>query len=126
METNTGKEVATVQIANRMLLAVVVVLVAVLISGWKASDPDVVRAKRFEVIDDSGKVWGTLEKGKLQLCNSVGTVKATLTSDENNGNLTLSGAEKKRLSVFMADEMPLLAVYDSKGQLIATVPAVSK
>jgi hypothetical protein len=122
---NFENEIRRVRRANRVLLCLAAVTAALTLVAWRAP-ADTVTAKRFEVVDDSGKVWVSLEKGKIQLNNAAGNSKVLITSDENNGNLTLSGAGKKRISIFMTDDMPLVALYDSQDRMIATVPKMEK
>jgi hypothetical protein len=125
MNINLESEIRSVRRMNRLLMAGMGVLALLAAIAWR-TPADTVSAKRFEVVDDAGKVWVTLEKGRIQLSNARGDSKVQLTSDESNGNLTLTGSGKKRISIFMLDEMPLVALYDSQDRMVASLPAVEK
>lgn len=126
MNNESRDDLQRIKRTNRFLLALVAACGAFASIAWRSPAPDTVRAKRFEVIDDSGKVWATLEKGKIQLNNGAGDSKVLIAADEDNGNLTLSGTGKKRISIFMTDQMPLVALYDSENKMIASLPKVEQ
>ena len=119
-------ELQRIRLMNRILLSLLAVSGAVATIAWRSPSPDVVKAKRFEVVDDSGKVWATLEKGRVQLSNGAGDSKVLIAADENNGNLTLSGTGKKRISIFMADQIPIVALSDTENRMIASLPKMEK
>jgi hypothetical protein len=60
--------------------------------------------------------------GKIALFNSKGEEKARLTADENNGNLVVLGAGKKRLEIFMDPQTPRVVFYEPGGAPTMVLP----
>lgn len=90
--------------------------------GMMQAQPDVQRARRFEVVDKDGKVRAKMELGLMALYNASGKELERLTADEVNGNLVLFGANTKRLEIFMDPETPRAVFYNPSGQPVAVFP----
>jgi hypothetical protein len=124
--TRLEQQVARMQRRQRALMVCFGLMGLFLLVAWRFPPADVVQAKRFEALDDAGKVRVRIEPGRLVLLNKEGKEKALLTADENNGNLTLSGKEKMRLSVFMSEETPVVVLYNPKGEPVAGLSSSGK
>ena len=115
-------QVAGLRRANRFLI--LLPCLAVLLAFQSPSQT--VRAQKIEVTDAEGRVRARIEPGKIALLNASGQEKATVTADANNGNMTLSGDGQKRVSMFMSDKIPLIVLYNTDGEPVASLPAAIK
>lgn len=112
-----------VTVLSQALVALACLAAFFSLVAWRTQSPQVVRATKFEVTDANGKVRARVEAGKISLLNPSGLEKAVITADDANGNLTLSGGGQKRISMFMSDSIPLIVLYNEKGEPIASLPA---
>jgi hypothetical protein len=85
-----------------------------------------IKTEMIELTDSSGHVLTRIQPGSITLMNRSGAVKAEVTADDHNGNMTLRGDGDKRISMFMSDKVPLIVLYDDKGNPIASLPAAIK
>ena len=92
--------------------------------------PDVIQAKKFEVVNDEGKViasfYANMGGGMLSFSNKDGEVVAGLGSDEVNGGgvLGINNKEGKRVAGIHADENGGVArVFDNKFTEVAGISA---
>ena len=113
--------------------------------------PDVIQAKKFEVVNDDGKIvasfYANMGGGVLSFSNKDGKVVAGLGSDEVNGGgvLGINNKEGKRVAGIFADENGgvvrvlnnkftevagiratpdggVLKTYDNKGEITSSLP----
>ena len=92
--------------------------------------PDVIQAKKFEVVNDEGKVvasfYPSMGGGMLSFSNKDGEVVAGLGSDEVNGGgvLGINNKEGKRVAGIHADENGGVArVFNNKFTEVAGIRA---
>ena len=92
--------------------------------------PDVIQAKKFEVVNDEGKVvasfYANMGGGMLSFSNKVGKVVAGLGSDEVNGGgvLGINNKDGKRVAGIHADENGGVArVFNNKFTEVAGIRA---
>lgn len=92
--------------------------------GYKAQDPKVVRAERFEVMDKDGKIRAALGMYKegplLHLADENGKVRAALGIENNVSWLTLRDENKRlRAELSAGKNGPGLNLYDESGERLA-------
>jgi hypothetical protein len=92
--------------------------------------PDVIQAKKFEVVNDEGKVvasfYANMGGGMLSFSNKDGEVVAGLGSDEVNGGgvLGINNKDGKRVAGIHADENGGVArVFNNKFTEVAGIRA---
>ena len=92
--------------------------------------PDVIQAKKFEVLNDEGKVvasfYANMGGGMLSFSNKDGEVVAGLGSDEVNGGgvLGINNKDGKRVAGIHADENGGVArVFNNKFTEVAGIRA---
>ncbi|RTZ91264.1 MAG: hypothetical protein DSY81_06675 [Bacillota bacterium] len=92
--------------------------------------PDLIQAKRFEVVNDEGKVvasfYANMGGGMLSFSNKDGEVVAGLGSDEVNGGgvLGINNKDGKRVAGIHADENGGVArVFNNKFTEVAGIRA---
>ena len=90
--------------------------------------PDVIQAKKFEVVNDEGKVvasfYANMGGGMLSFSNKDGEVVAGLGSDEVNGGgvLGINNKDGKRVAGIHADENGGVArVFNNKFTEVAAI-----
>ena len=91
--------------------------------------PDVIQAKKFEVVNDEGKVvasfYANMGGGMLSFSNKDGKVVAGLGSDEVNGGgvLGINNKDGKPVAALGASEIGgMLITLDNKGETTSTLP----
>src|SRR5258705_4581394 len=115
----------------KTILVLMIASFATLFMAFKSPKtvPDVIQAKRFEVVDNSGNVLVTLtqddDKGLIKTYNSSGKKLVNITYTTNNeGYLGLEdghGQETMRLSSSNEGGGGYLSVYNPAGQRTLTV-----
>lgn len=85
--------------------------------------PEVMQAKRFEMVDDAGKVRAVLGMGEqgdegLALMNARGVIRAALLLQEDSPRLSLADTTGRvRTSLLVqADNTPALGMTDAQGK----------
>ena len=134
MSTDTRIESLETQVRTlkRMLFGVfgLVVVGGLLAATSLQSVPDVIQAKKFQVVTDEGKVvasfYANMGGGMLSFSNKDGEVVVGLGSDEVNGGgvLGINNKDGKRVAGIHADETGGVArVFNNKFTEVAGIRA---
>jgi len=137
-EYNLIENLSRKQFIILIIVAVVSGIFGGAISSWhlitkyidmKNRTMQTVRAQKFEVINEYGKILGTFESGSngpsLNLFDSAGHLKANLSYysidfDRGHSSLNLYGNDEKlriQLGLFQK-EMPILTFYGKDGKVL--------
>jgi len=86
--------------------------------------PDVVKARRFEVVDPAGKTWTVVGPSYLWLYDAAGNLSMSLTTDAGMPGLWLFDATMLRAILGLtAEGSPSLEFWDKNRKLRAVVGA---
>ena len=89
--------------------------------------PDVIQAKRFEVVNDEGKpvvnLYAYDDGGVLSIQNKEGKSVAALFTNTNGGVLGIHNKDGKQVAKLSANEGGgVLKTLDGKGEITSTLP----